>query len=114
MAERSFGFLGLDFAKKQFQNVLSVAAKMVGDESDDTDTNHEVVSQCDIEFADGLTPETFTGFPRSQLDDSWIMVPSQELHAKRLLELSTNLRHIRFELCPKRMKDEQFWQVSTA
>ena len=39
------------------------------------------------------------------------MVPSQEAHAKRLLEACAHLRQIRFNLCPKRMKDEEFWQV---
>ena len=41
------------------------------------------------------------------------MVPSQEAHAKRLLEVCAHLRQIRFNLCPKRMKDEEFWQVTS-
>ena len=41
------------------------------------------------------------------------MVPSQEAHAKRLLEVCAHLRQIRFNLCPKRMKDEDFWQVTS-
>lgn len=39
------------------------------------------------------------------------MVPTQEAHAKRLLEACAHIRQIRFELCPKRIKDEEFWQV---
>lgn len=34
------------------------------------------------------------------------MVPAQEAHAKAILESSTNLRDIRFKLCPSQLRDE--------
>mmetsp|Transcript_3257 Transcript_3257/g.5245 ORF Transcript_3257/g.5245 Transcript_3257/m.5245 type:complete len:109 (-) Transcript_3257:79-405(-) len=39
------------------------------------------------------------------------MVPAQEAHAKSILELSENLRSIRFRLCPRELRDEDFWQI---
>eukprot|EP00960_Hanusia_phi_P059683 764258-Hanusia_phi.AAC.4 len=64
----------------------------------------------DIEFAEGLTSDTFALFPRDKLDSSWVMAPSQEQHANSILALSKNLQQIRFRLCPRKLKDEEFWQ----
>jgi hypothetical protein len=54
----------------------------------------------------GISIETFSAFPHDKLDDTWIMVPVQEAHAKAILESSTNLRDIRFKLCPSQLRDE--------
>ncbi len=54
----------------------------------------------------GISIETFSAFPHDKLDDTWIMVPAQEAHAKTILESSTNLRDIRFKLCPSQLRDE--------
>eukprot|EP00287_Rhodomonas_sp_CCMP768_P002192 CAMPEP_0196735594 /NCGR_PEP_ID=MMETSP1091-20130531/13980_1 /TAXON_ID=302021 /ORGANISM="Rhodomonas sp., Strain CCMP768" /LENGTH=226 /DNA_ID=CAMNT_0042079247 /DNA_START=77 /DNA_END=758 /DNA_ORIENTATION=- len=92
------------------QAVVDVASKIVADDQDE-ETPPCQVEAAHVEFADGLTFETFSAFPTDKLDDSWIMVPAQEAHAKTILELSENLRSVRFKLCPSVLKDEDFWQI---
>mmetsp|Transcript_46801 Transcript_46801/g.95714 ORF Transcript_46801/g.95714 Transcript_46801/m.95714 type:complete len:151 (+) Transcript_46801:186-638(+) len=90
--------------------VLEAASKIVADDQDVPIPSAQV-DPAHVEFADGLTDETFSAFPREKLDDAWIMVPTQEAHAKSILELSENLRNVRFKLCPSVLKDEDFWQI---
>lgn len=90
--------------------MVDVASKIVADDQDVQMPQADVES-AHVEFADGLTFETFSAFPREKLDESWIMVPAQEAHAKSILERSENLRNVRFRMCPSVLKDEDFWQI---
>mmetsp|Transcript_19218 Transcript_19218/g.44317 ORF Transcript_19218/g.44317 Transcript_19218/m.44317 type:complete len:156 (+) Transcript_19218:10-477(+) len=89
----------------------SAAKSLLSDAADEDNTQGVELSQKDIDFAQNVTSETFTGFPAEKLSDVWIMIPAQEAHAKRVLEQCPNLGMIRFDVCPKHMTDEQFWQI---
>ena len=85
--------------------VLQTAATLVSDEHD-SEMPLADTSQTEVEFADGLSCETFSAFPCEKLDSTWIMTPAQEAHAKAILEASGNVCDIRFKLCPARLSDE--------
>ena len=85
--------------------VLQTAATLVSDEND-SEMPLADTSQTEVEFADGLSCETFSAFPCEKLDSTWIMTPAQEAHAKAILEASGNVCDIRFKLCPARLSDE--------
>mmetsp|Transcript_91795 Transcript_91795/g.134171 ORF Transcript_91795/g.134171 Transcript_91795/m.134171 type:complete len:173 (+) Transcript_91795:68-586(+) len=90
--------------------VLETAEKLVADENDSAVSEVEL-QPAEIEFAEGLSIETFSAFPVDKLDSCWIMVPAQESHAKAMLKCSPTMRQMRFALCPSRLRDEDFWQI---
>jgi hypothetical protein len=51
MGDQLLGFFGFDFAKRQVQNAIDAATKIVSDECDDGMAQSEEVTNLDIEFA---------------------------------------------------------------
>ena len=51
MGDQFFSLLGFDYAKRQVQNAIDAAAKIVSDECDRDIAQSEEVTNLDIEFA---------------------------------------------------------------
>jgi hypothetical protein len=66
-----------------------------------------------VTFADALSehPDTFLHFPPPDPNSPWQLTPSQEAHAKEVLQQSERLSALRYSLCPKKITDAEFWRV---
>ena len=72
------------------------------------------------DFVRSLTYSTFRDYPVDQLEvtqsaksdrEMHYLLPWQERHAMLVVQSVKEINELRFVLCPKRMTDEQFWNI---
>mmetsp|Transcript_21940 Transcript_21940/g.51444 ORF Transcript_21940/g.51444 Transcript_21940/m.51444 type:complete len:148 (+) Transcript_21940:40-483(+) len=92
---------------------VSRLVKFVADENTlaDVEIDESVINTNLVEICESLTVETFSQFPLEDLPPEEPLEGRRLTHAKTMLEKSSNLATLRYDLCPSKMDEKMFWTI---